>query len=359
MDNENNRVILVVTGTIASIKTPDLIAKLKEAKKDITVILTRFPEYYEWVNIPKIEAATGHKVLTAASPLSEKEKVLNAAQAILVISSADMAAQIVHEDPGLGKAIADALRKGAATFFAPAMNVKIWAHPAVRKNFFTLHDHNAILLGPVKGPMACGDEGYGRMLDVNTMVEALQASLEGAPHDALSLYQKAYEETAPDPKKQLAPLPKNLKRLLIVLCGDVDTEELDELVTKIKKAPMPIDWVVDSNLPNKNEILACLKDLSVVTDHYQIVNAEGKKDGMEHIRLPEKASLVVYPFLNDKTATAMLEGRGGSLCLDIALASKAPIATTPECVKSGRLSQPVATRLGEIRIALLDLFKLI
>ncbi len=349
--NANTPIALVVTGSIAAIKTLPLIEELQAAGKDVTLILTRAPEEWNWVNLADAKAATGHEVLTDSSPLEAKQKALRSSQAILVLSSADFASQVAYESTDLGRAISEAHKNGTALAFAPAMNFKIWEHLAVRKNFEDLHARGAIILGPVKGPMACGDEGYGRMIDVTEMVEGLQAALKGTPSPALDYYTKAHDDTAPQEEtaeEPLRPAGEN-DHVLVVLCGKVDLDELEEMASAFENSKTPVAYVLDPSLPNSNEILARLKNQEVITDHFQKTETNGKKDGMEHIRLPK--DWVVYPFLDNKTAQLMAEGRGGKLTLDIALASKAPVLTTRACINS--LKPDLAARLSEIRVGVI------
>ncbi len=66
---------------------------------------------------------------------------------------------------------------------APAMNVRMWLHPATRRNLDRLKDDGVLFVGPESGPMACGEFGPGRMAEPPAIVEAIERALaaEAAP----------------------------------------------------------------------------------------------------------------------------------------------------------------------------------
>ena len=60
---------------------------------------------------------------------------------------------------------------------APAMNVRMWLHPATRRNLDRLRDDGVLIVGPESGPMACGEFGPGRMAEPPAIVEAIEQAL--------------------------------------------------------------------------------------------------------------------------------------------------------------------------------------
>src|SRR6185312_10810363 len=62
---------------------------------------------------------------------------------------------------------------------APAMNVRMWEHPATRRNLATLQADGVLFVGPDEGAMACGEYGEGRMAEPAAILEAVQAALAG------------------------------------------------------------------------------------------------------------------------------------------------------------------------------------
>lgn len=71
------------------------------------------------------------------------------------------------------------LASNAPIAIAPAMNQAMWSNPAVKANVATLEKRGLLRLGPGQGPQACGDQGYGRMLEPLEIVAALERQLCG------------------------------------------------------------------------------------------------------------------------------------------------------------------------------------
>jgi phosphopantothenoylcysteine decarboxylase/phosphopantothenate--cysteine ligase len=64
---------------------------------------------------------------------------------------------------------------------APAMNVRMWDHPATRRNLSTLRADGVLCVGPEVGDMACGEHGPGRMAEPGAILQAISAALGGGP----------------------------------------------------------------------------------------------------------------------------------------------------------------------------------
>ncbi|MDD3370523.1 MAG: flavoprotein [Alphaproteobacteria bacterium] len=339
--SENDKIALIVTGSIAAIKTLPLIDELRGAGRDVSVILTRAPQEWDWVKVDELKDATGNPVLTEDDSTAAKEKTILAAGTVLVVpASADFISQFVHESTPLACALLSALRKGRDFFFAPAMNVWMWGHPATQRNCAAAEGAGVKIIGPACGHMACGDEGYGRMADVKEIAEAIAASQEGRPHQALSYYDDAKK----DPRGVIPVRPDD-GRVLVVLAGEtMPWPSVKELVNDLSRTGIAADYVLDPNwTKHKDELEALINEKCMVNGqecqtreesvvyykHFQDPDLEG----MEHIKIPESKRLLFFPFIDDELAVRMLQGRGGTLCLDMYLASKAPIVTTAECLR--------------------------
>ena len=337
MDKEQ-RLALLVTGSIAAIKTIPLITALRGERFDVNLLLTRAPEEWKWVSVDEAKAASENAVLTDKAALGDKEKVLNAAQVILVApASADFLSQIAHASSELARGILDAQRRGSRLMIAPAMNCKMWHHPAVQRNCEALTKAGAVILGPAKGPVACGDEGFGRMLEVGDIAAGARAAMFGKTHPALDLFKAAQkEENIP-----FCP-PKEQARIVVALGGGkVVWPNVEKLVAEIQQTEMLADYVIDRTWAVHRPALEKLTQQTVVTDYFQIPEFKG----MEHIRLPERAVCVYFPFLDDVLATAMTQGKADTLFLGLYLASKAPLVTTNKCLQG--LSPPFASILRQ------------
>jgi 3-polyprenyl-4-hydroxybenzoate decarboxylase len=350
--NEKKQAVLVVTGSVAAIKTSDLIAALRNNGLDVKVLLTRAPEQWKWVSVKQAEDASGQPVLTHADGIDIKEEALRAAQIILVApASADFISRIAHGTSPLARSIQDAQRRGCPLMLAPAMNFKMWEHPATQRNCDALYRSGAVVLGPVRGPMACGDEGFGRMIDVKEMAAGVLAASKAVPHVALSYYETARIETINQKEKCSNPSRsfEGRERILVALGGkSVPCPELENLANALKQAKITTDYMLDPDWKELAGSLERVTQQAAITEHYQLPEL----DGMEHIKLPERARGVFFPFIDDDFAKAMLRGEADTLCLSAYLASKTPIITTKECLQ--KLSPGLASSLRADGVGVID-----
>lgn len=329
------RIALIVTGSIAAIKTLPLIAALRARDHDVTTILTRAPEEWKWVSVEKATAACGHPVLTDRVSAEEKRAVLSSSDNILVApASADFISQLAYGESGLAQAVVDSWRKGARLMVAPAMNYKMWEHPASLRNCETLYGAGAVILGPAQGCLACGDQGYGRMMDIKDMVAAIVEALAVPAGNADTCYLAARREKS----CALFTPPKNA-RPLIALTGEYSLPLLAECADSLARKGQPADYIADAPWATHLQEVEAVTHSPIVTKHFQIPELKG----MEHIKLPEEASRVVFPFITNGVAERMLQGRTDSFCLNVYLASKAPVVTTSRCMQN--LSPLLAERL--------------
>ncbi len=327
--NRNQRLTLVVTGSIAAIKTIPLISALSERCHEVTVILTRAPEQWEWVSGDAAKAATGHAVITHTDNIQTKANAIMASRTILIApASADFISQLAHASSELAHKILEAQRHGSKLILAPAMNYKMWQHPTVQRNCATLAASNITILGPVKGIMACGDNGYGRMIEVSEMASGVQAALAGIQHPSASHYDAARH----DGMKEIPFRPTETgARILIALTdGGASLNALNMLVFAIDRARLTAEYIVDPHWAKRRAILEGMTKKTIVSDHFQLPDLEG----LEHIKLPERARCVFFPFLDKTLAEKMVQGQADTLCLSTYLASKTPIVTTAACLQN-------------------------
>jgi phosphopantothenoylcysteine synthetase/decarboxylase len=322
---KEQRLALLVTGSIAAIKTIPLIGALRKKKFDVAVFLTRAPEVWKWVLVDEARAASKNDVLTESASWMDRGAALEAAKVILVApASADFLSQLAHASSELARCVLEAQRRGSRLMIAPAMNYKMWHHPAVQRNCSALAHAGAVILGPAKGHMACGDDGFGRMIEVDDMAAGVRAALDGAAHPALDYYDAArLAENIP-----FCP-PKETRVVVALGGGSISWPDVEKTVNDIKKAGMIADYVIDETWAGCRDALEKMTQQPVVTDYFQIPEMKG----MEHIKLPERARCVFIPFLDDALATAMIEGKADTLFLGLYLASKAPLVTTKKSLQ--------------------------
>jgi phosphopantothenoylcysteine decarboxylase len=175
-------IILGVTGSIAAHKAADLASLLTKAKCDVRVVMTA--DARRFITPLPFKTLTRHPVTTDLYDEDEGWKpahieLADAADLLLIApATANVIAKMAHgiADDAL-MCIALALNPKAKILIAPAMNGKMWRHPATRENVKTLTSRGAVFIGPDEGMLSCGYEGIGRMWPVEKIAEsALQAA---------------------------------------------------------------------------------------------------------------------------------------------------------------------------------------
>ncbi len=162
---DHQRILLGVTGGIASYKSAWLARLLTQAGADVDVVLTRSAS--EFVGAVTFEALTGrpvHTALVEAGHALDHIRLAKAAQAVIVApATADFLARTAggHADDLLGACL---LATEAPVMLAPAMNDRMWAHPAVQANVERVRQLGYHIVEPETGPLAAGEgSGPGRM----------------------------------------------------------------------------------------------------------------------------------------------------------------------------------------------------
>jgi phosphopantothenoylcysteine decarboxylase / phosphopantothenate---cysteine ligase len=178
------RILLIIGGGIAAYKSLDLIRRLKERGAGVTPVLTRAAQ--EFVTPLSVSALAGRKVFTDLFDLTDEAEMghieLSRAADLVVVApaTADLMAKMAggHADD-LASTLLMATDK--RVLIAPAMNVRMWEHPATVRNLGVLRGDGALVVGPNDGDMACGEFGAGRMSEPLEIVAAVEAALADGP----------------------------------------------------------------------------------------------------------------------------------------------------------------------------------
>ena len=177
------RVLLIISGGIAAYKSLELIRTL--AKRDIACrcILTRAGA--EFVTPLSVAALSGDKVYTDLFDLTDEAEMGHielSRSADLVVVSPATADLIARAANGHASDLASTalLATDKPVLMAPAMNVRMWQHPAVQRNVETLRADGVTVLEPDEGTMACGEFGPGRLPEVERIADAIEAQLFSA-----------------------------------------------------------------------------------------------------------------------------------------------------------------------------------
>ncbi len=176
------RVLLIVSGGIAAYKTLELIRRLRERGISVRCVLTAGGA--QFVTPLSLSALSEDKVYTEIFSLTDESEMghirLSRESDLLVVvpASADIMARMAG---GLANDLATTvlLATDKPVMFAPAMNVRMWEHPATQANIATLKSRGLIRIGPDAGNMACGEYGLGRMSEPMTIVEAIENHFAG------------------------------------------------------------------------------------------------------------------------------------------------------------------------------------
>ena len=178
------RILLIIGGGIAAYKSLELIRRLQDRGARVTPVLTAGGA--QFVTPLSVSALAGHKVYTDLFDLTDEAEMghinLSRSADLIVVApaTADLMAKMAA---GLADDLASTLLLATDTpvLAAPAMNVRMWDHPASARNRAQLVQDGIAFVGPNEGGMACGEFGPGRMAEPAEIVAAVEAKLSGGP----------------------------------------------------------------------------------------------------------------------------------------------------------------------------------
>jgi phosphopantothenoylcysteine decarboxylase / phosphopantothenate---cysteine ligase len=180
-DVQNKRILLIVGGGIAAYKSLELVRRLKERGASVRAILTKGGA--EFVTPLSLSVLTEEKAFTALFDLKDEAEIghirLSREADLIVVApaTADLLAKMAQ---GLADDLATAvlLATDKRVLAAPAMNVRMWQHPATRRNIATLRTDGIAFVGPDEGEMACDEYGLGRMAEPAAILDAIAGLLD-------------------------------------------------------------------------------------------------------------------------------------------------------------------------------------
>lgn len=176
----NKKILLIVTGSIASYKAADITSKLRQLGAVVKVVLSKSAT--KFISPITFEALSGQNVHTS---LWEKNEALSHIELVrwadLILVAPATADFISHLSQGrandlpLAMSIAHDFKK--PFLIAPAMNPAMYQHPSTQENMSKLMSWGYIMLPSPEGLMACQETGSGRMLETSEIIEAIQHSI--------------------------------------------------------------------------------------------------------------------------------------------------------------------------------------
>ncbi len=179
-DIARKQVVLGVTGGIAAYKAAELTRELQRKGMDVQVVMTRAAG--SLVAPATFQALSGRPVFSdlwdprIADNMGHIELSRGKDAIVVAPASANFLAKIAN---GLADDLLSTLclARECPLLVAPAMNRQMWDHPATRRNVERLARDGVVLLGPASGDQACGETGFGRMLEPLEIAEAVAGQL--------------------------------------------------------------------------------------------------------------------------------------------------------------------------------------
>ena len=180
----SKRILFIIGGGIAAFKSLDLIRRLREQGAQVTPVLTQAGA--EFVTPLSVSALAGQTVyrdlfdLTNEAEMGHIQLSRSADLIVVAPATADLMAKMAG---GQANDLATTLLLATDTpvLLAPAMNVRMWQHPATQRNLAQLHQDGVSFVGPNDGDMACGEYGPGRMSEVPEILAAVTQQFQSGP----------------------------------------------------------------------------------------------------------------------------------------------------------------------------------
>jgi phosphopantothenoylcysteine decarboxylase/phosphopantothenate--cysteine ligase len=171
------RVLLCVCGGIAAYKAVELVRRLRDAGAEVQVAMTA--NALQFIGAPSLQAVSGRSVRSALwdeaaeAAMGHIELARWAELVLIAPATANTLAKLAH---GLADDLVSTLclATTAPLAVAPAMNHRMWLHPATQANVALLRARGVQVIGPDDGAQACGEFGPGRLREPDAIVAALQ-----------------------------------------------------------------------------------------------------------------------------------------------------------------------------------------
>ncbi len=179
---QGKRILLVIGGGIAAYKILELIRRLREQGVIVHAVMTKAAKHF--VTPLSVAGLSGAKVFDDLFSLTDETEIghiqlsRDADLVVVAPATADLIAKMAQ---GLAGDLASTLLLATdkKILVAPAMNLRMWLHPATQRNVDLLLHDGVSFVGPENGDMACGEYGPGRMSEPAAILAAIGAALKG------------------------------------------------------------------------------------------------------------------------------------------------------------------------------------
>ena len=176
------RIILAVSGSISAYKAADLTSRLKKKGYDVHVIMTEAAQ--DFITPLTLQVLSKNPVHTDVMEEKLAERINHidlgkeADLFIVVPASANTIAKLAHGfADNMVTSTALALPDNIPKLLAPAMNTKMFTHPATQTNLKTLESYGYEIISPKESLLACGDFGSGALADLEIIIERIKETL--------------------------------------------------------------------------------------------------------------------------------------------------------------------------------------
>jgi phosphopantothenoylcysteine decarboxylase/phosphopantothenate--cysteine ligase len=183
MDLKGKKIVLGLTGGVACYKSAELCRALVKQGASVQVVMTEAATHF--IGAVTMQALSGNTVYTdqwdarVANNMAHIDLTRGADAVLVSPCSADFIRKLAHGAcDDLLSTLCVARPSRVPLLVAPAMNVEMWDNPATQRNVAQLRGDGVHLLGPAIGSQACGETGYGRMLEPAELVEELIACFQ-------------------------------------------------------------------------------------------------------------------------------------------------------------------------------------
>lgn len=171
-------IVLGISGSIAAYKSADLTSQLTQLGHEVHIVMTQAAT--EFITPLTLQVLSRHPVLISLEDEKNSwkpghiELADNADLFLIAPASADILGQLANGlAPDPLAAIYLALPSKTMKFIAPAMNGKMWRHPATQRNLLQLKNDGVTVIDPAEGELACGYQGIGRLAEVEEILKAI------------------------------------------------------------------------------------------------------------------------------------------------------------------------------------------
>jgi phosphopantothenoylcysteine decarboxylase/phosphopantothenate--cysteine ligase len=258
MQLDQKNVLLGVSGGIAAYKTPDLVRKLTAKGANVRVVLTESATHF--VSPLSLQAVSGNKVSThlldedAEAGMGHIELARWADYFLVAPATANTIAKLAH---GLADDLLTtlALATTAPVFIAPAMNQQMWIAQATTTNMQTLVERGTRVLGPAAGEQACGDLGYGRMLEPQELADAIAEFATSNNNIAALFKNKRIMITAGPTREEIDPV-RYISNHSSGKMGFAIAKAAQQLGASVTLISGPVNLVTPKEVARKNVISA-------------------------------------------------------------------------------------------------------